>query len=221
MPSPLPPVLDPKLRTLPIPGIADAVEVAIERSTVCFRRRSGKIACARHVGADTFNDGFSQTAGKLTEVPDVRDAVQIAANVGQFCAARKSGAVVCFNADGFPLPNGVWSRSPPSSLWRRGGGCLGGEGRSFLCALLSSGKVACKGDNYFGALGAGDFERHSQPVLVKGMEDAVSVTAGDSHVCVARKTGHVACWGRNDADAAGHPDPAITIAPVEVKGVLR
>ncbi|MEZ4300570.1 MAG: RCC1 domain-containing protein, partial [Polyangiaceae bacterium] len=62
---------------------------------------------------------------------------------------------------------------------------------------------------------------HSQPVLVKGMEDAVSVTAGDSHVCVARKTGHVACWGRNDADAAGHPDPAITIAPVEVKGVLR
>ncbi|MEZ4302926.1 MAG: hypothetical protein R3B70_48835, partial [Polyangiaceae bacterium] len=213
-----------KVRTLPIPGLADAVEVAIERSTVCFRRRSGKIACARHVGSGTFNEGFSQGPGKLTEVPDVRDAVNIAAGVGQFCAVRKSGAVLCFNADGFPLPDGVKGAQKPLTVQPMAGveGAVSvAMGGSFTCALLSSGKVACKGDNYLGMLGVGDFERHSQVVLVKGMEDAVSISAGGRHVCVARKTGRVACWGSNEGDAAGHPDPATTNVPVEVKGVLR
>lgn len=214
---------DTKIRTLSIPGLSDGVEVAIEPSTVCFRRRSGRVACARHVGSDTFNRGFVQSAGKLTDVPDVRDAVQIAATKGKFCAVRKTGAVVCFNADGFPLPAGVKGLQRPLVV-QPSEGIAGAVavvmGYSFTCALLSSGKVSCSGNNYLGELGCGDFERHDRPMLVEGLEDAVSIAAGSRYACAVRKTGRVVCWGSNEGDGAGHPDPPVSLRPVEVKGVL-
>ncbi len=78
------------------------------------------------------------------------------------------------------------------------------------CARRPSGAVYCWGDNSYGQLGDGlafDAEgrltRSNTPVRVPGIDDAVSIGAGNSHTCVVRQTGQVLCWGNNASGQLG------------------
>ena len=66
------------------------------------------------------------------------------------------------------------------------------------CALHSSGRVYCWGANDEGQLGTGNLEPHNEPVEVKGLVDAVSVSVGLHHSCALHKSGRVSCWGRSE-----------------------
>lgn len=84
-------------------------------------------------------------------------------------------------------------------------------GLRHTCALVSDGTVSC--------WGAGDAvtspdpadprcpEQHTTcattPVPVPGVEDAVSITAGQNHTCALTATGAVLCWGDDDDGRLG------------------
>ena len=72
------------------------------------------------------------------------------------------------------------------------------------CAVKSDGTVFCWGRNFFGELGDGTNEDSLEPVMVEGIDDAVSVTAGREHYCALRQDGRVSCWGRNRYGSLGN-----------------
>ncbi|MBX7188305.1 MAG: hypothetical protein K1X27_01790 [Solirubrobacterales bacterium] len=58
------------------------------------------------------------------------------------------------------------------------------------------------------------------PVLVNGLTDAVSISAGDDHTCALRASGQVLCWGADSYGAIGNgPDAGSTTVPTPVVGL--
>ncbi len=70
-------------------------------------------------------------------------------------------------------------------------------GWQHTCALRSSGRVLCWGDNILGALGDGTTEDRLAPTAVVDLNDAVQIQAGSGHTCARRRDGSVVCWGSN------------------------
>lgn len=96
-------------------------------------------------------------------------------------------------------------------------------GASHTCARTSAGRVLCWGTRRRGQVGDGHAsadEPALTPTPVVGMDDAVQISAGDSHTCAVRRSGRVACWGDDlhgqlGRGGVGGPD-ALSAAPVDV-----
>ncbi|WP_437737358.1 RCC1 domain-containing protein [Sorangium sp. So ce1335] len=69
------------------------------------------------------------------------------------------------------------------------------SGAAHACALFAGGSVWCWGDNTYGQLGDGTFERRDRPVEVR-IPGAEKVVAGGRHTC-ALAGGELWCWGDN------------------------
>jgi alpha-tubulin suppressor-like RCC1 family protein len=92
------------------------------------------------------------------------------------------------------------------------------------CALLSNGRVRCWGPNEFLQAGAEEDAGTvvAKPVEVKGITDAIAVSAGFDHACALRQGGKVMCWGGNDYGQLGRSIAETTIksaTPFEVAGL--
>ncbi len=90
-------------------------------------------------------------------------------------------------------------------------------GSVYTC-FISYGKVYCWGSNAFGQLGNDEIENLSAvPVVVKGVENIVSISAGSSHACaivrdVLSPEGIliIKCWGENHHGQLGASDRAFS-----------
>lgn len=85
-------------------------------------------------------------------------------------------------------------------------------GATHSCAI-AGGKVWCWGDNLFGELGiASDTPVSLSPRPVSGLDDVVSIAAGEHFTCALRENGKVFCWGLNShgqlGNRAGNCSPA-------------
>jgi alpha-tubulin suppressor-like RCC1 family protein len=77
-------------------------------------------------------------------------------------------------------------------------------GDAHTCALQPSGTVLCWGDNSAGQLGNGTIGAGSlAAVAVKGLTDAIALSAGSRHTCALKGNGSVACWGSNSSGQLG------------------
>jgi alpha-tubulin suppressor-like RCC1 family protein len=77
-------------------------------------------------------------------------------------------------------------------------------GDAHTCALQPSGAVLCWGDNSAGQLGNGTIGASSPAaVAVKGLTDAIALSAGARHTCALKGNGSVACWGSNSSGQLG------------------
>lgn len=208
-------------------GLADAVSVAHDSSTVCAVRKSGKVACVGY-SYRTFEKKDAIKPTSPVEVPGVTDGVSIAGESGDMCILRKTGEVSCFSpyrvpqpvdpkapvdkekAKEKPLPIEV---RPVKNLADVAQLAMGGASR---CAVLKSGGVSCWGTNSYGQLGTGDYGYSWDPVPVAGLTDVATVAVGSGQVCAAKKNGDVLCWGQNTSDQAGQPAPSFARAPTAV-----
>jgi alpha-tubulin suppressor-like RCC1 family protein len=82
-----------------------------------------------------------------------------------------------------------------SAVQISGGGEAGIDGHNV--ALLSNGTIVAWGQNFHGQLGNGTFTASSVPVVVWGINNAVSITAGGQHSMALLSNGIVMSWGLN------------------------
>lgn len=114
----------------------------------------------------------------------------------KLCALDAAGALACWD-DGFVASAGG-AFGAPLVDWS------GGHG--FECGVTQSGGVSCMGLGADGQLGNGERSTEDRPVAVKGISDAVKVSAGSAHACALLATGEVRCWGAGDAQVGKAPD---------------
>lgn len=72
-------------------------------------------------------------------------------------------------------------------------------GERHACALLDGGEVYCWGDNDKGQLGKDMwiYGSSDQAQKVKGISDAIDISAGREHTCALLSSGSIRCWGEN------------------------
>ena len=99
-------------------------------------------------------------------------------------------------------------------------------GAHHTCAITSSNRVICWGENYRGQLGdgtggtSGDLSDRAVLVNIAGAYTATAISAGSLHTC-ATIDGGVKCWGYGRQGRLGNNDPAEStqLVPVDVVGL--
>ncbi|KIZ05682.1 regulator of chromosome condensation RCC1 [Monoraphidium neglectum] len=136
----------------------------------------------------------------------------LAVNQGHTCAVTQAGSVACsgFNQWG-QLGGGSFSQAnAPVNV---GDSVANARavvaGLRHSCALLSSGKVMCWGNNQYSQLGttaltADQNTYKATPYAVDGLTNAIALSAGPYFTCAITSDGGLRCWGQNRAgEAAG------------------
>jgi len=179
--------------------------------------------------------GLLATAGACTTYdarPHVvaRDAVAIDAFGATTCVASTAGTVTCLGAaiPGTPPATSATSTdaappfpSPPVQL---------AVGAHHACALLTSGWVACWGDDHDGVLGFtwADCQAPAAGTAPSCVADptpvprltATEIDAGDDFTCAVDTDHHVVCWGVASGGRLGHDVTGVVgPAPVRLDGV--
>ena len=89
------------------------------------------------------------------------------------------------------------------------------------CALTSTGKAYCWGNNQSGVLGNDSDEPRKVPTPVSGNLSFSSISPGINHTCAVTKEGKAYCWGRNDRSQIGMTSNASDVhVPTPVQGDL-
>lgn len=193
----------------PIPGVDDAVGLALGSSHTCILHSDRTVSCLGDNDDDQFGVGSPNSSSELIAMPGVDDAVQIAGLHGATCVLRESGSVFCVGVDKFQAPQleGVTKLV---------------SGRATFCALLDNQEVWCWGSNSLYALGDGSAHTPApgQGVKVADLDDATDIFAGRNHTCALRSGGRASCWGFNDDGQLGTGlSRNLSTSPVQVFGV--
>ena len=171
-----------KIAPTTVPGISDVATIAAGGYVVCARLGSGAARCW---GLD----------GIQKDAPD-SGVEEIVAGGAHACARMKDGTPRCWGEG--PWGNGPFSqpKMPPIQSI--------GTGDSFVCVTLKDGTAQCWGRNDQGEFGANpDEDNHSVPVEVRGLADATTLHAAESHSCALRRDASLHCWGSNTEGELG------------------
>ncbi|MFO0761185.1 MAG: hypothetical protein U0359_32200 [Byssovorax sp.] len=201
-----------------VAGLDDAVAVAVSASMshVCAVRKNGAVACwgrnegtlgfdspqcgpyPRQISDTEFVDDFFPCETKPRDIPGVSGAATIAIGTSYQCAVSADGVATCWGAFG-TIDGGLQMPvQPPAPLKAMGAVKQISVGFDHSCALLEDARVACWGDNKYGQLGLGPgsgVEASPDPLLVPGIDKAVSLTASSGLTCTPRASGKITCWG--------------------------
>ena len=191
--------------------------------------KEGKVLCwgsNLHGQLGNGESGASAYSSVPVEAQGITDAVAVGAGWEHTCAVHATGEVSCWGDDSSgELGNGETADSVPEPVKVIGldDAVDVAAGDWHTCALRSTGAVSCWGRNRDGQLGNDDMGIDSYvPVSVRGISDAVSVSANGEHSCAAHATGEVSCWGDNWQGELGNGESgpgAESAVPVKVSGI--
>ena len=212
--------------------IDDATAITAGDFHSCALHQTGNISCwgDNKYGQIGIPDRIYRPVPRVVEGID--DAIAVSAGVWHSCALHPTGNISCWGhkgngelGDGTSGDFGDYSSMPVSVVGIDDAIAISAGG-GHSCALHQTGNISCWGDNYYRQLGdstrrftrSSDFS--SVPVRVKGIDDAIAVSAGGGHSCALRQNGTISCWGTNYGQlgdgTGGEEDDSI---PVEVVGI--
>ena len=178
------------------------------------------------LAAALVSGGLAAPAGATT-VATLGNVTSLVSNAqsGSTCALISTGKVDCwgYNGNG-QLGNGSTTDSdvPVPAIGLSGVKALATsyDGGSF-CAVLSTGKVKCWGNNGNGQLGNGNTTSFTLPVSVKNLSTATAITGGDYGFCAVLLTSHVDCWGDGGNGDLGNGTFNNSDVPVAVRTITN
>lgn len=190
-----------------VPGVSNAVKVAVGGTSACARTSTGDVTCwGRLYDFDAYS--VHQTSPILPPtLLDTAATLDVAAGTAHACVVYGTSGVGCigsnFTAQSAPVASYALAmltpRAPAQSPYGFRRLALGG-GHS--CGITKSNVVYCWGDARDNQVLA-NCGVSSAAVAASALIDATDVSAGDFHTCVAQVTGTVTCFGRNDHGQLG------------------
>lgn len=208
---------------------------ASELST-CAVLTTGVAECWGANSDGQLGDGTQDEKPTPVPVDQTSHAVAISAGSDEACDVLTTGRITCWGASAYgALGNGVGEPGelpiPQEVAGITTATAVSVSGEGAACARLASSAVDCWGLNNEGQLGDGTEigPEHctpvpapcsTTPVQVRGITNAVAVSAGYEHACALLSTGHVECWGSDMNGELGDGqigEPSST--PVPVSGI--
>ena len=226
-----------------VAGITNAIQVSTAAELSCAVLSSSHVACWGYGSDGALGDGETGYGATPVEALGITDATQVAAGGFGACAVLSSGHVDCWGYNGRGAL-GVGTTTGPEKCGSSEAPCstkpaeVAGitnatqvaAGEAHVCAVLSSGHLACWGGGSVGQLGDANTADTDTPVEVDGITNATQAAAGAVASCALLSSGHVDCWGQNsngelgDGSSSGpekcdHEWYACSTSPVEVQGI--
>jgi alpha-tubulin suppressor-like RCC1 family protein len=195
-----------------VPGLDQAVEIAVRETHGCARLTDGTAACWGDNAAGDLGDG-TQTPRQWTPaaVSGLGGVVQIAVGRTDSCAVLNDGTLKCWGAtaDGQQhlLPTVVDGIANVRRV---------AVGYGFTCALTSDGTITCWGVNGSGQLGRGTMTQRETPGPVAGLSGVGAIVAGANHACALGGDGTVSCWGDGSSGQVGNGTMLGSATPARV-----
>lgn len=180
-----------------IPGISNAVGVAVGSNFACAQLDNGQISCW---GDNTYGQlGRTTTAttgNPAAVVPNITTTVDIGAGHSNACAVLADGTAVCWgrNQSG-QLGNGTTTNSIVPVTVTGLTGATRIEADDTTCAITTGGIVKCWGAGTNGQLGNGTNSNSSTPVTATGLSGVSQILAGTTPCALTTNQG-VYCWGK-------------------------
>lgn len=233
----------PSLTPIDVTGLSSgAVSIATGCDHACAVMGDGTLECWGNNSSGQAGQKIKidrHTSNKLlwidtpTVVPDLSDVAEVALTGDSTCALLSGGAMKCWGSQaGGLLGNGknidedfdnAHVQIAPADVTGLTSGVTTISG---TCAVVG-GPVECwsynLGDGTVGDGTDGSGVTSNVPVRVKGVKDAVQVSAG-LHSCLVTRSGAVQCWGTNEFGQLGNghdayidlPGQFYEVAPVDV-----
>ncbi len=202
-----------------VQGISNATQVAAGGYHTCAVLSSGHINCWGDNFRGTLGDGTISSSDTPVEVQGISNAIQVTADGSNTCALLSTGHINCWGDNGNgELGNGRTGKRgsyTPVEVQGISNATQVTAGENDTCALLSTGRINCWGENDDGKLGDGTTSSSDTPVVVQGVGNATQVAAGYFHACAALSSGHIDCWGNNENGDLGNGD-SWSLVPTEV-----
>ncbi|MBK6809714.1 MAG: hypothetical protein IPG81_12560 [Sandaracinaceae bacterium] len=186
----------------------------------CARLDTGALTC------------WAATPAVVTGLDGVSASVsQASGGADHICAVIDGGAVVCWGLDtsgevGDGPDDGAMEPLPTPVVGLDGASASATQvasGRSFSCALLTTGQVHCWGGDVVGQLGDGndDNANESAPVPMDANSGVRHVVTAQWGTCATLESGAALCWGGDATGRVGDgdDDEATEFAPVPVVGL--
>lgn len=210
-----------------VPGLSGATAISAGGWHTCALFGSGTIRCWGANGYGQLGDGTTTDRYKPVTVSGITGATAISAGYGHTCAVLASGAMKCWgwNVVGQLGDGSTTDRYKPVTVSGITGtaGATGATastaGYVHTCALLTSGGLACWGDNDVGQIGDGTTTDRYRPVTVSGISGARAIMASSGHTCAALVGGSARCWGNNGGGQLGDGTTTERHRPVAVSGL--
>ena len=142
----------------------------------------------------------------------------------QTCVLLGEGSVKCWKGLTLGAAKSASTKSRRATRVSSGGG----YGGTSSCAVIAAGRVECWGAASYGRLGNGSRSgRFADPVAVKGVNDAISVSVGGAHACALIRDGTIDCWGwgyfgqlgNGVIGQLGNGVMKASLVPVQVSGI--
>jgi len=187
-----------------VQGITTAKYVSVGSDHVCAVLASGKVNCW---GADGFKNQYFN-----------EDRLDFKLGLGSTSQGDSlvSGTEACSYFGGCST---TYFSMVPVEVVGVSTAIQASAGEKHTCALLSSGKVNCWGNNPDGQLGNGSNVKSGAPVEVQGIATATQISSAASTSCAALASGKVKCWGKNSSGQFGNNSTDGSDVPVEVQGI--
>jgi hypothetical protein len=193
----------------PIPGVSDAVSVAVGGDGTCVILRDRSVRC------------WSSTQQTPTEPPGLGPVTSISVGDSFGCAVRVDGTVACWGA-GYDGQLGDGMTTSSDSAQPVTGLAHVAEvqcAENWACARLDDRSVWCWGYDAYGSLGSASVADPSMPTrapLVAGSLLRVDGPGGPGRACALDGAGNATCWGYNYDGLLVSPSSGWSLPPTTI-----
>lgn len=209
----------------------DVKSIAAGTEHTCAVLNSGTVACWGNqedgrLGNDEYDDVSIPTPLRVKDWESydfITNGVMVVAGFAHSCLLTDDGTVKCWG-DNSAGQLGVDGEVIDPALAQEVEGLsdLLDEGAEIVsltaglyhtCALASSNKVYCWGNNGYMQLGRPSDGSIAVPEEVDGLDDIVEIAAGNFHTCVVSASNDLTCWGGNEYGERGDDNLDSTYLP--------
>jgi len=199
---------------------ATALQIAAGDEYTCAALADGSMRCwgANGVG-QLGNNSTTASAVPVSVIGLPGPVTAMAGSALATCALSSGGALYCWGSQ-FPL--GAFAGGSLTARLYPGfesGFTAVDAGDFHFCALATTGKVHCLGDNIDGQFGTGPLDGSANAqTTIDLAPDVTKITAGGHHTCASASSGRAQCWGSNRAGQLGIDIISLRLVPTAVSG---
>jgi len=205
-------------------SIITAEQVSAGYAHTCAVLSDGRVKCWGWNQYGQLGNGTNDDSLVPVFVSGIDNAILVSAGYAHTCAVLGDGTVKCWGSnEAGQLGNGVTEDSTlPVAVSDLNNVKFVSTGGEHTCALLKDGTAKCWGLNIAGQLGnGGPYSYYYTPDSVSGLNNIISISAGQIHTCAVIDNGKAYCWGANISGQLGDGSNNNSLIPVEVNGITN